>query len=157
MEMYGKDWIGRQIGEFTITGYEKAKFICKCSCGQERIVKPTLLAKGRWKSCGHSRFENTVRKPINGRYKDDDMEKSLYVRWKMDRYRERKHGMENCAEWRDFAAFKKWAYDHGYGKKSRRYDFEIKRIDSSKPFSPDNAKVTKVRKTAVKALESNPF
>lgn len=52
-----KDFIGKQFGRLTVTGYAGKRdgmhrWECRCSCGRETVVGQTLLQTGKTKSCG---------------------------------------------------------------------------------------------------------
>ncbi len=46
--------IGRQFGDWTVTGKCKEGYDCLCSCGNKGIVSITDLISGKSKSCGHN-------------------------------------------------------------------------------------------------------
>ena len=48
------DLTGQTFNEWTALKYEgKSKYLCRCSCGVERVITSYALLTGRSKSCGH--------------------------------------------------------------------------------------------------------
>lgn len=69
--------IGDKIGRWEIlrdgeryyapSGYSAARFVCRCSCGKERLVRESTLLSGESKSCGCLAAENaTIRNKTHG-------------------------------------------------------------------------------------------
>lgn len=61
------DMVGKQFGRLTVLNmYDKYKvyyrYLCKCQCGQETIVRGTSLRSGLTKSCGCYRSEYVANK-----------------------------------------------------------------------------------------------
>jgi hypothetical protein len=57
-----KDLTGRVFGEWSVielvvVGDNEVKWLCRCSCGKDGLVKGTALTNGRSKSCGCKRNE----------------------------------------------------------------------------------------------------
>ena len=50
-------------------------------------------------------------------------------------------GIKLCEEWRrDYRAFEKWAYEHGYDDNAEIHQCSLDRIDNGKDYSPDNCR-----------------
>lgn len=49
-----KDLTGQQFGEWTVLHRENGKWLCRCSCGAERLKSSYELTSGQAKSCGHN-------------------------------------------------------------------------------------------------------
>lgn len=52
-----KDWIGKRFHSLTVIAYAGKengmhRWLCRCDCGNEKIVGQTLLQNGKTKSCG---------------------------------------------------------------------------------------------------------
>lgn len=52
------DWIGKKYGRLTIVKRVGHKWLCRCDCGNETLVRSNCIADGRTKSCGCFRVEN---------------------------------------------------------------------------------------------------
>lgn len=64
-----KDIIGQKFGRLTViarhpvnSNDRKARWICKCDCGNEIVVTGKALRKGTTQSCGCLRRETTAKK-----------------------------------------------------------------------------------------------
>lgn len=136
------DLIGQRFGRLTVIrrdGANKngsATWLCKCDCGNVKVVSGRDLINGDTKSCGCSRrtprkhgmtktrlyriwsdMKNRCQNPNNHAYKD---------------YGGR--GIVVCGEWSDdFNCFKEWAINNGYSK-----ELTIERLDFNKGYCPDN-------------------
>lgn len=95
-----------------------SKWLCHCDCGNEKVVYATNLKNGQTKSCGCSKVRH-----------GDAGSKLYHVHLNMGRH-------EMCAEWEDYKVFRDWAMANGY-----REGVKVCRIDSSKPFGPDNCRI----------------
>lgn len=128
-------------------------WLCKCDCGEERIVNCHNLLRGHSRSCGCLQREATVKAN-----KTHGMRSSrIYRTWvhmrdrcynpndkRYDRYGGR--GIEVCDEWRDsFQSFFEWAMVNGYSD-----DLTIDRIDVNGNYEPSNC-----RWVTLKAQASN--
>lgn len=137
-QRFGRLVVVKEVGR---TKSGQAKWLCKCDCGNTKVIGSDNLRRGVTKSCGCIRKEM---KPWNKRYTDED--KVVYGLWagiknrcynknepKYKNYGAR--GIRVCDEWLDYTNFKNWCLANGYQK-----GLTIDRIDVNKNYSPDNCK-----------------
>ena len=119
-------------------------WLCKCDCGEEKIVPIGSLTSGNTKSCGCLNRENLSKNPnrtIHGMSKT-----RLYNTWNKMKNRcnspnsnEYKYyggrGIKVCDEWQKFEPFCDWALANGYSD-----DLSIDRIDNDGNYEPSNCR-----------------
>ena len=147
------DLTGCKFGRLTVekrSGSNKrneAMWLCKCDCGNEKIVVGKLLRNGHTKSCGCLRPDVITK---HGFAKHNQVDR-LYRVWKQIRCRcynpkvkEYKYyggrGIKMCEEWDDYSNFREWALDNGYDENAKWGDCTIDRIDSNKNYEPNNCR-----------------
>lgn len=135
--------IGKRFGRWTVikcidrVNYE-FRWLCKCDCGGEKIVKTAKLLRGRSKSCGCLRKENTRQLHTkHGCSKTREFKIWLGIKARcnnpnvasFERYGGR--GIKLCDRWNEFSNF---LSDMGICPPQH----SIERVDNDKGYSPDN-------------------
>lgn len=123
----------------------RARWLCRCDCGQSKTVLGEHLKKGRTKSCGCAKSESSSK-----RFKKHGGRNSkLYRIWSNMKDRCNNpdckvysdyggRGIKVCKEWiDDFSAFQKWALANGY-----KEGLTIDRKNNDKGYSLDNYRWT---------------
>ena len=139
------DETGNRYGLFTVVGRGEnakngqARWICRCDCGQERLVAGNALRAGKALSCG-------CRHKL-GLHRTHSMSGTrLYTIWVNMKSRCLKpnasgysayggRGISVCDEWLSFEGFMEWAMSHGYND-----NLTIERIDVDGNYCPSNCK-----------------
>lgn len=154
---FGRLYVVKKSGYKTYpSGRKHSLYLCKCSCGNEKIVDYCNLYRGNTKSCGCYSME--LRKSRSGvnanNYKNGIYGKRLraiYSSMKQrcfnpnnptyKNYGER--GITVCPEWLGedgFSNFGKWAYENGYNPKAKRGECTLDRIDNNENYCPENCR-----------------
>lgn len=142
-----KDMAGKKIGRLTVVaqaGNEKgggAKWLCKCECGNETIVRGADLRKEHTKSCGCIHSEGVAkRNRKHGRTKHplyriwSAMKQRCYYKGSVGYSNYGGRGIQICDEWLDdFQAFYDWATANGY-----QDGLTIERKDYNGNYEPSN-------------------
>lgn len=112
----------------------KAMFLCKCSCGNEKIIESHLLISGKTRSCGclHRTCNGLSNTPTY--YSYDCMKKRCY-RPKNKAYKDYgAKGITVCQRWLD--SFLNFYEDMG----ERPSGTSLDRIDGTGNYTPENCK-----------------
>ena len=150
--MKARDLTNMQFGRLTAIEYAGgSKWLCKCSCGNEKLIKAILLVKGKTRSCGclHKEIaKNTAKKMGESRKKHGMSNTRLYRIWQGIKERTNPNckdsgaykyyiskGIKVCEEWLNFENFFLWAITHGYND-----SLTIDRIDGDKDYEPSNCR-----------------
>ena len=144
-------YLGKKFGKLTIIDFKRVDseyqhcwhWVCRCDCGNTHIVRPIEVKCGKVVSCGcHKAQLVSARRKTHG-----NSYSRLYCCWqdmKARCYRKTSakypiyggRGIEVCSEWKtDFAAFQKWALEHGYDDA-----LTLDRIDVNGNYEPANCR-----------------
>lgn len=125
------------------SGNLSRRFLCKCDCGNEKIIQMSSLKNGMTKSCGCYSSELTTLKNISHNLSRHP----LYRVWKSMRRRCNcpkvefyprygGRGIKVCEEWaKDFKPFYDWCMANGYER-----GLQIDRIDNDGNYEPGNCR-----------------
>lgn len=136
------------FGYVSPSGHRQRRWLCQCDCGKTTLAMTSNLIGGKHQSCGDCR-KTALKGALythHGRYDRlygvwCDMKTRCYnknVRSYKD-YGGR--GICVCKEWRnDYAAFRSWAYEHGYNPSAGFGECTIDRINVDGDYSPSNCR-----------------
>jgi len=138
---------GKRFGKWVVLNYSHEAdrfkyFLCRCDCGNEKIIQSYTLIKGMSTSCGCPRYGDES----NG-YKHGKRRHRLYYIWngmrqrckngKLDSYKNYGgRGISICKEWdNSFVSFYNWSISNGYSE-----SLEIDRINNNGNYEPSNCR-----------------
>ena len=129
----------------TCGGQKKTMYLCKCSCGNMKVIQSASLRNGRTKSCGCINSEKLkARRTTHGMRKTKAYStwagiKTRCFNYKSERFKDYGgRGITMCDEWKnDFQSF----YDYvsqipHFGEEG----YSIDRIDNDGNYEPGNIK-----------------
>lgn len=138
------DLTGQRFGRFTVTSRKendsknRIQWLCRCDCGNERIIKGCDLRSGNTRSCGclsldlhtlhggsYTRLYN-IWEGMKRRCQNPNSESYVWYGAK---------GITVCEEWQQYKPFEQWALTNGYAD-----ELSIDRIDNDKGYCPDNCR-----------------
>lgn len=140
-EMIGKRF-GKLVATESVFTKGKIYWICKCDCGNKKIVRQDHLIRGEILSCGCKRKE--VSGLVNRKHGMKNTR--IYRIWRNmhSRCENKKstgyelwggRGISVCDEWKTFIPFYEWAIQNGY-----KDDLTIDRINNDGNYCPENCR-----------------
>ena len=146
------DETGNRYGKLTVlkrdgsSKEKKAKWLCKCDCGNYTSVVGKSLRNGNTKSCGCHRRE-VLKRGIVSQTTHGETNTRLYNIWRGIKKRCRLEGsasyewyglkgIDVCDEWYDsYESFRDWSHKNGY-----KDGLTIDRIDCNGDYTPQNCR-----------------
>lgn len=155
------DLTGRRFGRLTVikragsmywsNGGANPTWLCKCDCGNEKVVLGECLRKGTTVSCGC--YKQEVDKARNYKHGASVTCKNerLYHVWLSMRERANNpkcraykwygaKGVKVCEGWKDYTTFREWAFDNGYNPNAEYGACTLDRIDPCGDYEPNNCR-----------------
>src|SRR3990167_11506646 len=121
------------------------KWLCKCDCGNEKIVRSNSLTGGKTKSCGCLQIEHMIRvNKLALNTTHGQSHSRIYKIWKKmrqrcgnqnhpDYYLYGKNGVKVCKRWNKFENFQEDLLMK-YNQHSKKYGEKNTTIDRINPF-----------------------
>ena len=157
---YKIDLIGQKYGKLTVISYagrkqsgenqKKTMWLCKCECGNEKIVAGAELRNGHTTSCGcvHKKMVGDINRKHNlsNRCYLYGIWKSMKGRCNNPKDKSYKNygarGIKVCKDWQDdFMSFYNWSHQNGYNEEKTKNGLNILTIDrkdNNGDYSPEN-------------------
>ena len=154
--------IGQKFGRLIVIEqsnnlHNRIAWLCKCNCGNYKVVTSSDLKKNKVKSCGCLRKETTSKTSLKNSTHHLSNSR-LYKVWKSMKQRcynknntpYKKYGgrgIKVCNEWKnDFISFYNWAMRNGYDESKTTKEQSIDRIDVNGNYEPNNCRLTTMKK-----------
>lgn len=142
---------GRLVAIKCVSRDKAARWLCKCDCGNEKVILGTSLRNGSTKSCGCINRENARQNGLNSATHHETKTR-LYGVWlgikrRLYNPHTKKYpiyggrGITMCDEWKnDFVKFRTWAMENGYDPNAPYGKCTIDRIDVNGNYEPSNCR-----------------
>ena len=171
-----QDLTGKRFGRYTViceTDRPNGKsnrhyWLCRCDCGNERVLLSSDINRGLIVSCGCFQRESASKRAYEQHLTHGMSGTRLYRIWasmirrcELDTSKEYPlyggRGIQVCSEWRnDFTAFQSWMLSNGYDESAPRGKCTIDRIDNDGDYCPENCRVAD-QKTQSRNRRNNRF
>lgn len=149
---YFKDITGQKFGRLTVikrveNRNSKVYYLCRCDCGNEKVVNGANIKNGTVRSCGCLHDEEATKRILSYNTTHSGSKTRLYRIWRGMKQRcyypqalnyknYGGRGISVCDEWRDnFSTFYDWAIANGYND-----TLTIDRIDVNGNYEPRNCR-----------------
>lgn len=144
------DQTGRKFGRLTavsVVSWERpARWLCRCECGSETIVRSAQLSSGKTKSCGCLRNEKTAQRNFKHGYAVRGQKPPEYNVWHHMIQRCNNHNNNRYEDWggRGIKICDKWVDDFEafYADMGKRpsANHSIDRINNDGDYEPGNCR-----------------
>lgn len=139
------DLTGKTFGELTVLKYShmykrQSFWLCRCSCGKEKIIMGANLKTDNTRSCGclWEDKNSTHRESKTRLYKIWGSMRSRCCNKNNNCYKNYgDRGITICKEWEDFISFRDWSIKNGYTE-----ELSIDRINNDGNYEPSNCRWT---------------
>lgn len=141
------DIIGKKFNKLLVIKYvSNYKYLCKCDCGNEKVIRRFDLLNENTKSCGclrktepnrtsHNLTHTKIYHVYHGMKQRCYYKKHQYYKYYGGR------GIKICDEWlNSFMSFYNWAIEKGYKENAKRGQFTIDRINPNGNYEPSNCR-----------------
>lgn len=150
------DITGQRFGRLVVKKmiYEEGKpsfCLCKCDCGNEKVILASSLLLGTTRSCG-CLIKEQAKKLCESKRTHGETKTRLYHVWQGMKRRTCKvddpkypiyggRGIKMCDEWKhSYESFRDWALANGYDSEAKYGDCTIDRIDVNGNYEPSNCR-----------------
>ena len=140
MVKYNVDkYINEKINKLTILREIKSKkkgtfVLCKCDCGNTKVILLYNILKNKTKSCGMCKYKGHYDTRLAGIY--SNMVRRCTSKKSSDFKNYGARGISVCSEWlNDFTTFYHWAINNGYSD-----TLTLDRIDTNGNYEPSNCR-----------------